>query len=51
VRGALQPLAGVRSVDVQPGNRDFSVAFDPAQVTVDALLAALRTAKEPAARR
>jgi allophanate hydrolase subunit 1 len=51
VRGALQALSGVQRVDVTPGNRDFTVAYEPAMVTVEAMLAALRTAKEPAVRR
>ena len=48
MRGALQPLAGVVAVDVEPGNKDFTVAFDPAKVTVTAMLAALTAAREPA---
>ena len=48
MRGALRPLAGVLAVDVTPGNQDFTVAFDPAKVTVDAMLAALKAAREPA---
>jgi hypothetical protein len=48
VRGALQPLPGVLAVDVTPGKQDFTVAYDPAKVDVDRMLAALTTAREPA---
>ena len=51
MRGALQPLSGVKAIDVRPGDRDFTVAFDPAKTTIDAMLAALRAAREPAVAR
>jgi copper chaperone CopZ len=49
VRDALKPLPGVVAVDVKPGERDFTVAFDPARVNVGQMLAALQAAREPAA--
>ena len=48
MRGALQPLPGVLSVEVTPGRQDFTVAYDPAKVDVDRMLAALQAAREPA---
>jgi copper chaperone CopZ len=48
VRGALEPLAGVRQVDVTPGKREFTVVYDPSQVTPEALLQALAEKQEPA---
>jgi hypothetical protein len=35
-------------VDVTPGKREFSVVYDPNQVTPEAMLAALEKKKEPA---
>jgi hypothetical protein len=51
VRGALEPLPGVKRVAVVAGNRDFSVLYDPRQVDVPRMLAALERAKEPATAR
>ncbi len=51
MRGALESLPGVKHVAVQAGNRNMGVVYDPAAVTVDAMLVALANAKEPAARR
>ena len=48
MRGALTKLAGVKTVDVKPGNKAFAVSYDPERVTTDAMLAALNDAKEPA---
>lgn len=48
MRGALEKLAGVSSVDVTPGNKRFSVVCDPEQIGLAAMLAALERAGEPA---
>jgi copper chaperone CopZ len=48
VRGALEKLPGVSSVDVTPGNKRFTVVCDPKQVEPAAMLAALKKAGEPA---
>ena len=48
MRGALEPLEGVTAVAVRPGQRAFSVLYDPGRVGVDAMLAALEAAGEPA---
>jgi len=48
VRGALQPIPGVLAVDVTPGKQDFTVAYDPGKASVERMLAALQSAREPA---
>lgn len=48
MRGALEPLAGVRALDVAPGERAFRVLFDPEQVDTERLLAELEAAGEGA---
>jgi hypothetical protein len=48
VRGALQPLPGVRSVDVVPGRKLVTVICEPDRVKPEAILAALEKAREPA---
>jgi hypothetical protein len=51
VRGALQPIPGVSSIDVKPGRKAVSVSYDPARVTPEIILEALRRAGEEAAPR
>ena len=50
MRGALQPLPGVSSVDVVPGRKLVTVICDPERVKPEAILAALEKAREPAVR-
>jgi copper chaperone CopZ len=48
VRGALGRLPGVGEVAITKGDRNFKVAYDSKQVSVDAILKALADAGEPA---
>jgi copper chaperone CopZ len=48
VRGALQPIPGVAAIDVVPGRKTVWVAYDPAKVSPEQLLAAVEKAGEPA---
>lgn len=49
MRGALEPLAGIGELDVERGRKTFWVTYDPGELQVDRLLAALSEAGEPAA--
>ncbi len=51
VRGALQQVPGVEEVMIRASVKQFTVAYDPARTDVDAILAALEAAGEPARRR
>ena len=46
MRGALANLAGVNSIDIQIGRRDFGVVYDPKQTGPAALATALEDAGE-----
>ena len=48
MRGALEPLPGVSSVNVVPGRKRITVICDPKRVKTEAILAALEKAREPA---
>ena len=48
MRSALKPIPGVAKVDVKVGENNFAVEFDPAKVSVDKMLAALKDAGEGA---
>lgn len=50
MRSALGELKGVGQIDVQVGQKDFTVKYDQDQVTVDQMLAKLEAAGEPASR-
>jgi protocatechuate 3,4-dioxygenase beta subunit len=47
VRGALE-LSGVFQVGVTPGNKRFSVTYDPLRISIERMLAALEHEREPA---
>ncbi len=49
MRGALEPLAGIKAIDVIPGRRTVWVAVERGRVAVVDLLATLSRAGEPAA--
>ena len=40
-------MSGVEKVDVTPGNKVFTVVYDPSRVSVDRMLGALEKAGEP----
>ncbi|MGC6488866.1 MAG: heavy-metal-associated domain-containing protein [Planctomycetota bacterium] len=48
VRGELGSLEGVRDVYIRANIADFTVRYDPEQVRVEAILAALDGIGEPA---
>lgn len=48
MRGALEKMPGVAAADVQPGQTDIKVAYDPSKTNVEQLLAGLKAAGEPA---
>ena len=48
MRGALAKFDGVHSIQIEAGNRAFSIDHDPEKVKADEVLAALKTAGEPA---
>lgn len=48
MRGALEPLPGVASIDVKPGRKEVYVEYDAARVTTERMLQALAEKKEPA---
>ncbi len=51
VRGALKPIPGVTKVEIEEGNKDFKVSYQPSKVKVDDLLKKLEEANEPAAKK
>lgn len=46
--GALRKLPGIGTIDIQQGNKDFTVAYDDRQVKVERMLEVLQAAGEPA---
>jgi copper chaperone CopZ len=46
VRGALEPLAGVKQVQIKVGVKDFSVVYDAAKVQPAAIAKAVEDAGE-----
>jgi copper chaperone CopZ len=48
VRGALEPLPGVRKVDVTVGKREFTVTYEPSKVSTAKMLQELERAGEGA---
>lgn len=51
MRGALSRVPGVWDVNIRQNDKDFRVSYDPATTDVDAILAALSAAEEPAKRK
>lgn len=51
MRGVLEPMKGVSDVQVVVGEKEFSFAYDPNTVDVDAVLEALDKAGESATRK
>jgi len=49
VRGALEKLPGVTGSDIEAGQAEIVVHFDPAKTDVQKVLAGLLAAGEPAA--
>ena len=49
IKGALEPLAGVRSVDVDIPGKTVRVAYDEGAVTIDAIKAAVEEEEYPVA--
>ncbi len=48
MRSALKKLDGISFVEIQQGNKDFTVGYDSSKVDVDRMLAVLAGAGEPA---
>ncbi len=48
MRGALEKLPGVAGADIQQGQADIKVSYDPSKTNVEQLLAGLKAAGEPA---
>ena len=51
VRGALEPIPGVTKVEIEKGNKDFKVSYQPAKVKLDDLLKKLAEANKPATKK
>lgn len=51
MRGVLTELPGVATVDVQPGNPEIVVAYDPETTDVEAVLAGMKAGGQPAKRK
>ena len=51
MRGALEPLPGTLRVNVRPGRKSVTVAFDAGRISPDEMLAALKKAGEEASLR
>lgn len=50
MRGALKEVEGVLAVDIEAGDENFKVTYDPAKVQPDAIVAALHAAGETKAK-
>jgi len=48
VRGTLEPLPGVRKVDVTVGKREFTVTYEPSRVSTAKMIEELEKAGEGA---
>ena len=48
MRGALGKIEGVNGIRIEVNNKNFAVDHDPAKVSVEQMLAALKSAGEPA---
>lgn len=48
VRGALEKVAGVSEIQIEKGDPNFKVTYDPGKVKLDHLLEKLDKAGEPA---
>ena len=50
MRSALKPFEGIHSIQIETGNRAFSIDHDPDKAKVDEVLAALKAKGEGAKR-